>query len=186
MGGFHELWMFSLTYDIPDLNAKELVSSSYWPKYSHFQQQAIQVDKKYFFSFFQMYLFLVRRKTDPCLTTQSGSKPFQFSKELPLSQLRIQSELFSKLTETFNLSFNIPLTTALCHRTWVWGLGPCNCAAHYPLYPHCRPLRAWTWNLKLNWPLLSLAAKGRTLNCAVLWPRKIEDDCAWSNCSPPM
>ena len=120
MGGFHELWMFSLTYDIPDLNAKELVSTSYWPKYLHFQQQATQVDKKYFFSFFQMYLFPVRRKTDPCLTTQSGSKPFQFSKELPLSQLRIQSELFSKLTETFNLSFNIPPTTALCHRTWVW------------------------------------------------------------------
>ena len=52
MGGFHELWMFSLTYDIPDLNAKELVSTSYWPKYSHFQQQATQVDKKYFFSIF--------------------------------------------------------------------------------------------------------------------------------------
>ena len=185
MGGFHELWMFSLTYDIPDLNAKELVSTCYWPNYLHFQQQATQVDKKYFFSFFQMYLFLVRRKTDPCLTTQSGSKPFQFSKELPLSQLRIQSELFSKLTETFNLSFNIPLTTALCHRTWVWGLEPCNCAAHYPLYPHCRHsglgLETWNWTGHY-WA----QAKGRTLNFAVLWTRKIEDDCAWSNCSPPM
>ena len=177
--------MFSLTYDIPDLNAKELVSTSCWPNYLHFQQQATQVDKKYFFSFFQMYLFLVRRKTDPCLTTQSGSKPFQFSKELPLSQLRIQSELFSKLTETFNLSFNIPLTTALCHRTWVWGLEPCYCAAHYPLYPHCAHsglgLETWNWTGHY-WA----QAKGRTLNCAVLWTRKIDDDCAWSNCSPPM
>ena len=100
-----------------------------------------------------MSLFRVSRKTDPCPTTQSGSKPFQFSKELPLSQLRIQSELFSKLTETFNLSFNIPLTTEFCHRTWVWGLLTAQRTIHCP---HCRPLWAWTWNLKLNWPLLSL------------------------------
>ena len=156
------------TFPISMLKNSYLLVTDCWPKYSHFQQQATQVDKKYFFSFFQMYRFPVRRKTDPCLTTQSGSKPFQFSKELPLSQLRIQSELFSKLTETFNLSFNIPLTTALCHRTWVWGLEPCNCAAHYPLYPHCRPLRAWTWNLKLNWPLLSSSQGQDAQLCSTL------------------
>ena len=177
--------MFSLTYDIPDLNAKELVSTSCWPNYLRFQQQATQVDKKYFFSFFQMYLFLVRRKTDPCLTTQSGSKPFQFSKELPLSQLRIQSELFSKLTETFNLSFNIPLTTALCHRTWVWvwGLVTAQRTIHciHTVAHSGLGLETWNWTGRY-WA----QAKGRTLNCAVLWTRKIEDDCAWSNCSPPV
>ena len=110
-----------------------------------------------------MSLFRVSRKTDPWLTTQSGSKPFQFSKELPLSQLRIQSELFSKLTETFNLSFNIPLTTGLCHRTWVWGLLTAQRTVHCPLST-LSPTLGLDLKLETELATTELAAKGRTLN----------------------